>query len=165
MTKIIQSNHQPMPSMFTNHVPQCHTSVLNTSRNRDSTISLGSLLQYFTTLSEKKFFLISNLNLSQSNLETLPLVLRFYWRKHKCLWLKKVFLRYLSYFTLTEMRSFFLHSYLIEMSNVSLMISSLNVPLFFLSKFWTLSINNLANISQGNKSHANHLLIKKNQGI
>jgi len=29
-----------------------------------STISLGSLFQYITTLSEKNFFLISNLNLS-----------------------------------------------------------------------------------------------------
>ena len=64
-----------MPSMFTNHVPQCHTSVLNTSRNRDSTISLGSLLQYFTTLSEKKFFLKSNLNISCHYLKSFLLIL------------------------------------------------------------------------------------------
>ena len=35
---------------------------LNTFRNGDSTTYLGSLCQYFTTLSENKFFLISNLN-------------------------------------------------------------------------------------------------------
>jgi len=36
---------------------------LNTSRDGDSTTSLGSLFQCLTTLSVKKFFLISNLNL------------------------------------------------------------------------------------------------------
>jgi len=36
---------------------------VNPSRDGDSTISLGSLVQCLTTLSVKKFFLISNLNL------------------------------------------------------------------------------------------------------
>jgi len=36
---------------------------LNTSRDSDSTTSLGSLFQCLTTLSIKKFFQISNLNL------------------------------------------------------------------------------------------------------
>ena len=37
------------------------TYFLNTSRDSDSTISLDSLFQCLDTLSEKKFFLISNL--------------------------------------------------------------------------------------------------------
>ena len=37
----------------------------NTSRDGDSTTSLGSLFQCLTTLSLKNFFLISNLNLTQ----------------------------------------------------------------------------------------------------
>jgi len=41
---------------------------LNTSRDGDSTISLGSLLQRLTTLSVKKIFLIYNLNLPRRNL-------------------------------------------------------------------------------------------------
>lgn len=39
------------------------THPLNSSRNGDSTNFLGSLFQFLTNLSEKKFFLISNLNL------------------------------------------------------------------------------------------------------
>jgi len=38
---------------------------LNTSKDGDSTISLGSPFQCLTTLLQKKLFLISNLNLAQ----------------------------------------------------------------------------------------------------
>jgi len=38
------------------------THFLNTSWDRDSTTSLDSLFQYLTTVFEKKFFLILNLN-------------------------------------------------------------------------------------------------------
>jgi len=51
------------------------TCFLNTSRDGDSTISLGSLFQCFITLSVKKFFLISSLNLLWCNLRPFPLVL------------------------------------------------------------------------------------------
>ncbi|KAK4829075.1 hypothetical protein QYF61_002019, partial [Mycteria americana] len=51
------------------------THLLNTSRDGDSTTSLGSLLQCLTTLSVKTFFLISNLNLPWHNLRPFPLVL------------------------------------------------------------------------------------------
>jgi len=48
--------------------------LLNTSRDGASTTSLGSLFQCFTTLSVKKFFLISNLNLPWCNLRPFPLL-------------------------------------------------------------------------------------------
>ena len=51
------------------------TRFLNTSRDGDSTTALGSLFQCLTTLSVKKFFLISNLNLPWCNLKPFPLVL------------------------------------------------------------------------------------------
>ena len=51
------------------------TGFLNTSRDGNSTTSLSSLFQCLTTLSVKKFFLISNLNLPWHNLRPLPLVL------------------------------------------------------------------------------------------
>jgi len=51
------------------------THFLDISRDSVSTTSLGSLFQYLITLSEKKFFLISNLNLSWHNLSPFPLVL------------------------------------------------------------------------------------------
>ena len=51
------------------------TCFLNTSRDGDSTTSLGSLFQCLTTLSVKKFFLIYSLNLPWRNLRLLPLVL------------------------------------------------------------------------------------------
>ncbi|KAK4832969.1 hypothetical protein QYF61_026795 [Mycteria americana] len=44
------------------------------ARDGDSTTSLGSLFQCLTTLSVKKFFLISNLNLSLRNLRPFPLI-------------------------------------------------------------------------------------------
>ena len=49
---------------------------LNTSRDGDSTTSLGSLSQCLTTLSVKKFFPISNLNLPRHNFRPFPLVLK-----------------------------------------------------------------------------------------
>jgi len=48
---------------------------LNTSRDSDSTTTLGSPFQCFTTLSVKKCFLISNLNLPWHNLRPFPLIL------------------------------------------------------------------------------------------
>jgi len=48
---------------------------VNTFRDSDSTTSLGSLFQCLTSLSEKKFFLISNLNLPWCNLRPFALVL------------------------------------------------------------------------------------------
>jgi len=47
----------------------------HTSREQAATASLGNLLQCFTTLMVKKFFLIPNLNLPSFSLESLPLVL------------------------------------------------------------------------------------------
>jgi len=49
----------------------------NTSRDSDSPSSLGSPFYYLTTPSEKKFFLISNLNVPWYNLRPLPLVLNW----------------------------------------------------------------------------------------
>ncbi|KAK4833077.1 hypothetical protein QYF61_027739 [Mycteria americana] len=49
--------------------------LLNTSRDGDSTTSLGSLFQCLITLSVKKNFLISSLNLPWRNLRPFPLVL------------------------------------------------------------------------------------------
>jgi len=48
---------------------------VSTSRDGDSTISLGSLFQCPTTLSEKKVFLISSLNLPWHNLSPFPPIL------------------------------------------------------------------------------------------
>jgi len=50
------------------------TRFLNTSRDGDSTTSLGSLFQCLTTLSVNKLFLISSLTLPGRNLTVLPLV-------------------------------------------------------------------------------------------
>lgn len=49
------------------------THLSNISRDGDSITSLDSLLQCLTTLSMKKFFLISSLNLPWSNLRPFPL--------------------------------------------------------------------------------------------
>ena len=64
-SKIIKSNHQPNTTMPTKPCPEVpYLNVFfNTSRDGDATTSLGSLFQCFTSLSVKKFFLISNLNL------------------------------------------------------------------------------------------------------
>ena len=51
------------------------TCFLNTSRSSDSTSSLGSLCYCITTLSEKKFFPILNLNLCWHSLRPFPLIL------------------------------------------------------------------------------------------
>ena len=65
-----------LPSPPLSHVPKCHIySLLNTSRDGDSTTSLGSLFQGLITLSVKNFFLISNLNLLWCNFRPFPLVL------------------------------------------------------------------------------------------
>ena len=48
---------------------------LNTSSNSDSITSLGSPFQHLITLSEKKFFIISNLNLLWHNLRPFYLAL------------------------------------------------------------------------------------------
>jgi len=61
-SEVIKSNCQPittMPAKPYPKVPPLHI-VLNTSRDGDS---LGSMFQFLTTLSVKKCFLISNLNL------------------------------------------------------------------------------------------------------
>ena len=60
-TKIIMTNHPAIPTM------SLHTTspqFLNTSRDSDSSTSLYSLCHCITAFCGKKFFLISNLNLS-----------------------------------------------------------------------------------------------------
>ena len=59
-SKIIRSNCHPNTPMSPNATS---TRVLNPSRDGDSTTALGSLCQCLTTLSVKKFFLVSNPNL------------------------------------------------------------------------------------------------------
>jgi len=64
-SKIMKSKGQPNTTMTAKpcpEVPHLHV-FLNTSRDGDSTTSLGSLFECLTTLSVKKVFLISNLNL------------------------------------------------------------------------------------------------------
>lgn len=61
-----------------NHVPQFSTTFkcfLNISRDNDSTTSQDSLLQHLPSLSKKKIFLTSNLNLSWRNFRPFPLIL------------------------------------------------------------------------------------------
>ncbi|KAK4810503.1 hypothetical protein QYF61_004283 [Mycteria americana] len=60
----------PTPPCLLNHVLKRHIYT-----DGDSTTSLGSLFQCLTTLSVKKFFLISNLNLPWHNLRPFPLIL------------------------------------------------------------------------------------------
>jgi len=63
-TEVIQSNYQPMPvTTLDLSLSAVSTQLLNTSRDSGSTTSLGSLCHCLTSLAEKKFFLISNLNL------------------------------------------------------------------------------------------------------
>jgi len=72
--KITNSKHQPAtPCSLPTSLSATSTWLLHTSRN--STTSLGSLCHCLTALSEKKYFLISNLNLPWHNLRPLPLVL------------------------------------------------------------------------------------------
>ncbi|KAK4830710.1 hypothetical protein QYF61_012970 [Mycteria americana] len=75
--KIMKSNRtltlpSPPLSLF---LGTTSTYLLNTSRDGDSTTSLGSLFQCLITLSVKKFSLISSLNLPWRNLRPFPLVL------------------------------------------------------------------------------------------
>ncbi|KAK4831211.1 hypothetical protein QYF61_016048 [Mycteria americana] len=66
----------PTPPCLLNHVLKCHIYMFfNSSRDGDFTTSLDTLFQCLTTLSVKKFFLISNLNLPWCNLRPPPLVL------------------------------------------------------------------------------------------
>jgi len=77
MTSKIKSNCQPnttLPAKPRPEVPYS-TGFLNTSRDGDSTTSLGSLFQCLTTLWTKILFLISSLNLPWHNLRPFPLVL------------------------------------------------------------------------------------------
>ena len=69
-SKIITSHHQPITTMPAKPLPEVpHPQVfLNTSRDGDFTTSPGSPFQCLATLSVKKFFLISNLNLPWRNL-------------------------------------------------------------------------------------------------
>ena len=63
-SKITRYNHQPIPTIAIDHVPQCHISTdleHPPPRDSDSTTFLGSLCQCFTTLSERKRFLTSHL--------------------------------------------------------------------------------------------------------
>jgi len=68
-----------MPVTALDHVSQCDIyPFLEHLHIGDSITCLGSLFQCITTLSEKKFLLIFNLNLPWCNLRSLPLVL---WRR------------------------------------------------------------------------------------
>jgi len=76
ITKITKSNLQPTHTMPTDRGSQLQTySFLEHSGDSDCTASLGSLCQCITSLSEKKFFLISILNLFWHNLRPLLLSL------------------------------------------------------------------------------------------
>ena len=68
-TRITKSNHSPCtPCPLTTSVSATPIHVLNTSRDGDSTTSLCSLCHCLTALSEKKWFLISNLKLACATL-------------------------------------------------------------------------------------------------
>jgi len=73
-----QVQPQPIHTMPTDHVTQCPSALfLNISGDGGSTISLGSLCQCITTLSEERFFLMSNLKWPPWRMSplTLPFVL------------------------------------------------------------------------------------------
>ena len=70
-SKVTQSNPNSPHHVLSATSPR----FLHTSGTVTPTTSLGSLCQCLTTLSEKKLFLISNLNLCWCNLKPLPLVL------------------------------------------------------------------------------------------
>lgn len=72
-TKVTTSNHQPPCPMATS-LSATSPLLLNTSRDANITTSLGSLCQCTTTLSEKKFFLLSHLNLPWHILRPLTLI-------------------------------------------------------------------------------------------
>ena len=75
ITTIIQSNHQAMPvSILDQRHPLPHPLFSWTPPGTVTTTSLGRMFQYLTTLSEKKFFITSNLNLAWYNSRPSPLV-------------------------------------------------------------------------------------------
>ena len=88
-TKIIQFNCQIITTVLTEpclSVPHLSSSWKAPGMVGDSTTSLDGLFQHTTTLSEKNFFLISNLNLSWCNLRPLLLVLSVVtWKRGWCL--------------------------------------------------------------------------------
>ena len=62
--------------IYSTRLPRAPSNLaLNTSRDRASTTSRGSLFQHLTTLLVKNFPLTSNLNLPSFNLKAFPLVL------------------------------------------------------------------------------------------
>ncbi|XP_051625283.1 uncharacterized protein LOC127461479 [Manacus candei] len=74
--EIINPSLDPTPLWFPAHGTDATSSLsLNTSRDGESTPSLGSPFQWLSTLSAKKFFLISNLNLPWHSCRPSPLVL------------------------------------------------------------------------------------------
>ena len=73
-TKIAKSNYSPIATTSTDHVPHCHIStVLEHLQGQWLHYFPGQLCQCITTLFEKKFYLISNFNLSWCNLRPSPL--------------------------------------------------------------------------------------------
>ena len=74
--KIIKSNCQPTPTVALSPRPSVpHRHSFQHPQDGDSTTSLGSLCQCFTTLSEKKCFLIPDLNFPRHSLRPFPLIL------------------------------------------------------------------------------------------
>jgi len=74
--KIVQSDHKSTPPCpLTVSLSATSTWFLNTSRDGDPTATLSSLCHCLSTLSEQKFFLISNLNLPWCNFRPLHLIL------------------------------------------------------------------------------------------
>jgi len=64
----MESNRQPIPIIPTDHIPQCHISmVLEHLHGQWLHHPPGQLCQHTSALSEKKFFLTSNLNLPWCN--------------------------------------------------------------------------------------------------
>lgn len=80
LEKLIKSNLWPNTLIVLWSATSAH--FLNSCRDGDCTASLGTLLQCLTTLSGKKFFLISSLNLHWQNLKPFPLALLIViWKK------------------------------------------------------------------------------------
>lgn len=80
-SKLIKSTLWPNTTLLTNCTVTCHiTHLLSSCRDGDSTTPLGSLFQSLTTLSVKKFFLTSNLNLPWHSLKPFPLTLLLFKR-------------------------------------------------------------------------------------
>jgi len=60
---------------YTRYLKAPSSLAFNTSREGSFTTSLGNLFHYLTTLTEKNFFLISNLNVPSHSLMSSPIVL------------------------------------------------------------------------------------------